>query len=376
MLRLALRRAAASPARRLASLGAAEGSYVAGAIRPPTAAGWNTGAAGQRSHAGWLGRGFSSGGEAAEKKEEAEGEGQQADAAKAGAEADNDGRAGLEAGAKEAIQALALLRRCRQREEETTGLMAIIWPFLKYFSHSSARKRFVALDPEFEEEELLEAVGDAYCMVNHLLSGRDLETLRPMMTTQLHESFAETANKIDELGFTVKVDVEEVKAVGLEDFNFMSRRLARLIAPSLGAMLPCASAEEAKHASLDAWRARKAAKKEGGSSQLEFDRVQPDGAGEQEGGEEEGEEPTASNRQVWGVLSTKVVTQEQWVFTSKEDPSFVKRKSFQNCVSMWRFGRGPLDIENETAADMGVLAQEDIRTQFEGARWVLMSTFW
>jgi hypothetical protein len=55
-------------------------------------------------------------------------------------------------------------------------------------------KTLRTIDPEHDDEEFLEAVGDAYCMVNYLLSTGDLETLRPMMTDQLHRSFCEVGS--------------------------------------------------------------------------------------------------------------------------------------------------------------------------------------
>mmetsp|Transcript_31600 Transcript_31600/g.80982 ORF Transcript_31600/g.80982 Transcript_31600/m.80982 type:complete len:287 (+) Transcript_31600:82-942(+) len=103
---------------------------------------------------------------------------------------DAEDKAAQEANAQQAIQAMALLRRTR-RALGGSLLAQVFRPVAKLAVDYMMRTTLTSLDPEHDSEEFLEAVGDAYCMVNHLLSGQDLEALRPMMTAQLHQSFTE-----------------------------------------------------------------------------------------------------------------------------------------------------------------------------------------
>lgn len=292
---------------------------------------------------------------------------------------DTGGKATLERDVKAAIQSLSLLRHCRPNLAGTgTFFNTFIRPVIKWGLAGMISKTLRTIDPEHDDEEFLEAVGDAYCMVNYLLSTGDLETLRPMMTDQLHRSFCETAEKIDELGFNVKIDVEEITAVEMSDMCIDSKEAMLRVRPTMAATLPDATAAEAEKATLAAWQEKKEARK--ARAAMSADNPTESDA---EAGKVETEPDTAEESEVmeklWAVFSLQVTTREQWIFTSKDDPSFVKKKTLNNCVSLWRFARGPLEVNKRGGGADRALKEatiQQIQKQIDEKPWVLLSTFW
>eukprot|EP00873_Tetraselmis_striata_P002816 jgi/Tetstr1/423080/TSEL_013851.t1 len=285
---------------------------------------------------------------------------------------DAEDKAAQEANAQQAIQAMALLRRTR-RALGGSLLAQVFRPVAKLAVDYMMRTTLTSLDPEHDSEEFLEAVGDAYCMVNHLLSGQDLEALRPMMTAQLHQSFTETVEKIDSSGFDLKINVEDIKSVEMQDMviDTKDNMLRTPRHQQLATLLPNATPEEAAKATLEAWQASRA---QGGASQ----RPAPDGETAQP------EPPEAAvpvdeevTDQIWVVFSLAITSHEQWIFTSKADSTFVRKKTFPNCVSVWRFVRGPFEVTRPPGSvRLSAKSLSQMKAQVDDKPWVLLTTFW